>query len=328
MNRVVVACIVIIAGLLGIAGGSAVARADAPPIPPTQGGPDIFPCSWCSVDRDGDGDRDMQDENPVTRTVKQTRTAAYRIVVLPGCNRGNYDGILNYMNTVEAPKVGLNLSVNQTAFNFTVYISCGQTQINKCGSINTFCLPDGFPYNCDVYMSDVLSGWDVGSQQGIPIHEIIEHCLQTSNEGYCRGFNDPAPGCVNRFDPVPNHRDVMNTGPLSRHGIEANECGRWMRNMWQDIPCAVTYGYAPAPPVAYPYWNASRGCWEQGYWCWDPSTNTHYDPNGYSEWGPPVYLSDGSFTQYNWRLDKTYRGGFRWAEKQPDGSYVCLSGCW
>lgn len=285
MNRGVWIAIGFILGVLFMIWFNGGAAEGAPPPPaPTQQRPDIFPCVGCVLtDQDGDGDGDLQDINPVTKLVKQTKSVRYRVVLKPGCNYGSYDDILGHMNTVEAPKVGLDLGRNDTSYRFTVFISCGLEHVNKCGGINIFCLPDGFPGNCDVYMSDVLSSWDAGSKQGIPIHEIIAHCIGTWNEQY------QACGASCNFAATPNHRDVMNTGPLSRHGIEAIECARWMRTMYQDIPCAYVYGYltvdCSGPTVIWPggvvaTWNP---CLES-YGRWVGSNGVDYDPANGDLW--------------------------------------------
>lgn len=234
--------VILISSLAGVWAGLCITepvRAEAPPPSSAQQRPDIFPCNGCVIqDADGDGDGDMQDLNPTNRKAKQTRSLTYRVRLISGCNYGNYDAILSQMQAEASSKVGLTLARNDTFYDFTVYISCGLVQINKCGSVNVFCLPDGFPYNTDVYMSDVLSGWDAGSQKGISLHEIVGHAAGTWNEQY------QACGSSCGFAPTPNLRSFMNTGSLSRIGIEADDCGRWMRTMWQDVPCAALYGYA------------------------------------------------------------------------------------
>lgn len=279
MNRFWTAvCIAFLIAVAYYAVSLSAAEADAPPPVPQQQRPDIFPCVGCVItDRDADGDADMQDLNPVTRMVKQTRSATYRVVLVPGCNYGQYDQILWHLNNIEAPKVGLTLTINQNAYDFTMYISCGLLQVNKCGSINVFCLPDGFPYNCDIYMSDVLSNFDTGSKQGIPIHELIGHCLGTWGEQY------QACGSSCGFASTPNLYDVMNTGPLSRHGIEAGECGRWLRTMYGNIPCAVTYGYEEPPPpdCSGPSFVNADGVtytWNPCLGRWVGSNGIDYDP--------------------------------------------------
>lgn len=299
----------------------ALAAAESAPAPdPAQKRPDIFPCVGCSVqDVDGNGVRDMQDLNPTTRKAKSTRSIAYRVVTLSGCSAGRMPADLDAMNAHIRENVGLNIVRNDVAYDFTVYISCGLTQINKCGSTNVFCLPDGFPYNTDVYMSDVLSGYEAGSRLGIPLHEIAGHAVGTWGEQY------QADGA---FSPTVNLYDFMNTGPLSRHGFSASELGRWERTMWALVQ-------EPPPPVVYPFWDGAT--WHmcdpalpdaQCYWAFYVPGDQWYDKFGRPEWGPQGALADGSFEQYNWRLGKMYRGGFKWTERLPDGSYTCLSGCW
>lgn len=286
-------------------------EAAPPPPSPAQVRPDIFPCAGCvSVDLDGDGDRDLQDINPTTRKAKATRSIAYRVVVLSGCNAGRMPADLEAMNIHTQESVGLNIVRNDAAYDFTVYVSCGLTQINKCGSVNVFCLPDGFPGNTDVYMSDVLSNYDAGSRLGIPLHEIAGHAVGTWNEQYATC------GSSCGFAPTPNLRDFMNTGALARHGFEAIELGRWERTMWTLEPV----------PVEYPFYDAVRGCTDYGYWCY--ITGSHWiDPNGNSEWGAFEYVSATAYYQYNFRLQKYFRFG-QLAEEHFGGlDWRCLSGC-
>lgn len=204
----------------------------APPVRPGQPHPDTFQA----------GGQDLQQYSTVTPSVKATRRASYRLATKPGCMTGSYPQFMTLVEQ-EALKLGLILERNNTLYLFTVWIDCGAEQIAKCGSVNIFCLPDGFPYNNDVYMSDILSVYTPGSQLSIPIHEIIGHALAVWNEQYCKGDEPPGNPCygLGLFTSTPQWHDVMNTGEESRHGIEAIECERWQRTMWEDVPCA------PAP---------------------------------------------------------------------------------
>ena len=319
--------VVVIASIIGVLGAFCITepvRADAPPPSSAQQRPDIFPCDGCFIpDHDGDGDGDLQDLNPITRKVKQTRAVTYRVRLISGCNYGNYDSILATMERENRDKVGINITRNDVSYDFTVYISCGLMQINKCGSVNVFCLPDGFPSNGDVYMSDVLSGWDAGSQKGIALHEISPgHAVGTWNEQYATC------GASCGFQPTPNMPTFMNTGAQSRIGIEANDCARFMRTMWEDVPCAALYGFAPAPPVTYPVYDAARGCMDFGYWCYRYADGLWIDPNNVSEWGPQEWTGDGGFYQFNRRLEQWFRGGQNWESHQGGLNWRCEQTCW
>lgn len=263
----------------------------APPPDPYQQRPDIFPCSVCTVDRDGNGVIDLSDENPVTRMVKQTRTASFRLAVIPGCNPGTIPSDINQYLIPEAANVGLTLIRNDTKYDFTVYISCGNVQIRKCGSINVFCLNGnlegtvGYPYSCDVYLSDVLSGWTLGSRVGIPLHEIVGHCIATWNEQYATC------GASCNFASTPGLLDFMNTGDLSRQGFTDSPRGRWERTMWS---LAVDCGSGET------YWDTCANLWtfsartcpigDGTFACkWNPQ------PGPYGQWVGPdgVVLWDG-----------------------------------
>lgn len=249
-----------------------------PPCDAAQQRPDIFPCDGCNIqDRDGDGLANMQDLNPTTLKAKATRAIAYRVQLMPGCSAGTILGDLTAMNQhVADAGLGLQLSRNDAAADFTVKIDCGLEQISKCGGINVFCLPDGFPYNTDVYLSDVLSGWEAGSRLGIPLHEIVGHAIGTWNEQYA------SCGASCGFASTPGLRDVMNTGPQSRHGIEAGELARWCRTMWCGAPAC-----------------AGDPCWDGAAWQFSPSTCPIDDaltpyacswvpgPNQYGRWFGP-----------------------------------------
>lgn len=205
-----------------------------PPCDPHQEREDIFPCPGCVIaDKDGNGVANMQDLNPTTLKAKATRAIAYRVELRPGCSAGTVPSDLDAMNRhVAAAGIGLALSRNDAASDLKVKISCGLEQINKCGGVNVFCLPDGFPYNTDVYLSDVLSGWDAGSKLGIPLHEIVGHAIGTWNEQYA------ACGASCGFASTSGLSDYMNTGPLSRHGFTTSELNRWERTMWRlTIDC-------------------------------------------------------------------------------------------
>ncbi len=281
-----------IAVLVGIAAAicdNSTARADAPPPSSAQQRPDIFPCNGCNIqDRDGNGVGDMQDLNPLTLKAKQTRSVSYRLKLISGCNMGSYPSIMERYESHVLEEFGLTAVRNDSIYDHTVYISCGLVQINKCGSVNVFCLPDGFPYNGDVYMSDVLSGWDAGSQIGITCHEICGHATASWNEQY------QVCGASCNFASTPGLSDFMNTGPLARHGVEAIECARWMRTMWADPPCAVKYGFitpdCSGPTVDWgngvtATWNGCTGLWyaSNGF-AYEPATGYWYD-NGVA-WSP------------------------------------------
>ena len=258
---------------LGLSVG--IASAQAPPVRPEQPRPDVFPCVGCQIaDRDGDGDGDLQDLNPTNLKAKRTHAIAYRVELKSGCVAGTMPADLERMNTVEAPKVGLTLRRNDTTYDFKVYISCGILHVQKCGGVNVFCLPDNFPYNTDVYMSDVLSNWDLGSRIGIPNHEVICHAVATCGEQYALC------GASCGFASSPNWIDFMNTGPQSRVGFTINTCERWYRIMWPidvnacaGLPPVVQ---EPPPPVVVQPPSYAPECW---------STNPiHYDPAWAGRW--------------------------------------------
>lgn len=246
----------------------------APPPDPAQQRPDIFPCNGCTInDRDRNGTGDMQDLNPTTLKAKQTRAVSYRLELRPGCNAGSMPADLERMNVHAREAVGLNITRNDSSFDFKVYISCGIEQINKCGGVNVFCLPDGFPYNTDVYMSDVMSGYQEGSKLGISLHEILGHAVGTWNEQYA------SCGSSCGFASTPNLSDFMNTGPLSRHGFSVSELGRWERTMWSLQAACVTpvEGIDGCNPDLYRFADG---------WAYRFSDQHWINRDGWPEWQP------------------------------------------
>lgn len=276
--------------------------AQVPPQPRTeQQRPDIFPCEGCTItDKNGDGVANMQDLSPVNIKAKATMRIRYRVQVLNGCLRGEMDSILNHLNTVEAPKFRLDLAIDNVNYDFTVYWSCGIVQVDKCGSVNVFCLPDGFPYKSDVYMSDVLSTWDAGSKVGIPIHEIIGHAILIWNEQYA------VCGASCNFQPTPNLRDVMNTGPLSRHGIEDVEMERFARTGWSLVTCG-----RDSVQLSGLAWDTCTSRWYNASgWSYDPVTGIWYDPKNVARYsGCNADRLRWSYTGSLWKVPND-RDGF------------------
>lgn len=258
----------LLVGLLIAGVVDAEAQVPAPPV--AQQRPDIFPCSFCSVDYDLDGKLTMQDYNPTTLKAKRTRAISYRLVTMAGCNSGTIPGDLNSLNDHARQNLdGFALMRNDTQFDFTVFISCGLVHIGKCGSVNVFCLADGFPGNTNVYLSDILSGWSTGSRLSIPAHEIIGHAIGTWNEQYATC------GASCGFAPTPGLRDFMNTGELSRQGFESNTLARWSRTMYVlaiHQECSTGIGWDPC----LERWRAGFG--SGVFLTWDP------DPAPYGLW--------------------------------------------
>jgi hypothetical protein len=294
------------------------ATAAAPPPSPYQQRPDVFPCDGCRIaDKDGNGVGDMQDLNPTTLKAKATRAIAYRVVLRPGCSAGAIPADLAAMNAhVQDVGLGLTLRRDDQIYDFSVNISCGLEQITKCGGVNVYCLPDGFPYDTDVYLSDVLSGWDSGSRLGIPLHEILGHAIGSWNEQYALC------GASCGFASTPGLRDVMNTGPLSRHGIEQIELDRWERTMW---PLTADNCIGATDPSWGGYWDNCRGLWiGPDGWDLNPVTGAWQDKDGVSEWC--CQQPYGGY--YNRRLEKWYWDRPTvWAWEPSNPVWRCVTSC-
>lgn len=78
----------------------------------------------------------------------------------------------------------------------------------------------------------------------------------------------------------------------------------------------------PAPPEL-PYYDAARGCEFYGYWCYRFADGIWIDPQGVSEWDPP--LPDGKV--YNRRLLTWYwTHSTTWRNTGPD-TWICEDFC-
>ena len=218
---------------------------------PEQPGPDQF--MW--------NGESLAKYNPMDAKVRATRGATYRFLVVSGCSAGTIPNDLKALELEVQNKLGLSLSRNDSAFDFTVYASCGSEQIRLCGAVNIFCLPFGFPYNVDVAISDILSTYQPVTRLSILLHEIAGHSLQTAGEQYCGTPTTSAGICrgLPRFAPAPGWRDFMNTGPDSRHGFEAIEIERWDRTMYS---------------LQEPRWYAPDG------WSYEAARGWWFDPAG------------------------------------------------
>lgn len=235
--------------------------------------PDIFPIDprYVPRDVDGDGDRDMQDLNPTNIKAKANHEVSYRVVTLAGCNTGVVPDDLQNLVEPEFDEVNFTLTRNDRVYDFTIYVSCGLTQVAKCGSVSVFCLPDGFPYNTDIYISDVISGYTLASRLSIPLHELM-HAIGTWNEQYAEC------GASCGFAPSPNWIDFMNTGVQSRVGFTENTLDRWDATMYPVIDgCDLgkpnvhghrydnCYGIWRADDGNFFYFNDLAGVW---MWNW------------------------------------------------------------
>ncbi len=212
--------------------------------------------------------------NPVNQKgLLSAHTVTYRLLTMPGCTAGS---IPNDMQRVEAEaqnKLHFSLVRNDASYDFTVRINCGSEQIRICGAVNIFCLGRGFPYNDDVEMSDILSTYQSDTQLAVPLHEIVGHALATFNEQYCLGTESTGI-CrgLALFTPAPGWVDVMNTGPNSRHGLDAIELERWSRTMY-NVLGGSSAGFDPF-----------TGRWfQENGWSWEPASGNWFNPAGVAE---------------------------------------------
>lgn len=284
-----------------------------PPAPPEQQRPDIFPCSFCTQDRDGDGKLTMQDYNPTSVKAKKTHSISYRVLVLSGCVSGTIPSDLQGMNVhVRDSLDGFVLNRNDQSYDFTVYISCGITHINKCGSVNVYCLPDGFPFNQDVYISDVLSTYYPASRLAILLHEIIGHAISTWNEQYAQC------GSSCGFASTPGLVDFMNTGPLSRQGFEKNTLARWSRTMY-----VLDVHQETQQPTTFPFWDGVR--WQlENKTAFQPSDASWWRLNNANQW----VLEWGSCTPYGGRWNAIVTDWLKQGSEVWLGQYPGMPQVW
>ena len=215
---------------------------------------------------------------------KSTRAAAYSLITISGCTSGVIPQAMQRVEAELNSKVGFRLTRNDAQPDFVVKIGCGSEQIRQCGAVNIFCLPEGFPANNNIWLSDILSSYASDTQLAIPLHEVLhavavwneQYCTGTETTGICRGLA--------RFSPAPGWRDFMNTGELSRHGFEAIEVERWINTMYL-LAIIPTCGRGDTDPSWGGVWDSCVGRWfapngfsvEPGSWTW-------WNPQGQPEW--------------------------------------------
>ena len=255
-----------------------------PNCPAGQPHSDLFPVG---------GSQTIQELSTLTPKVKATHNASYRLLTMSGCMTGSVPDDLVMMADDLRANTGANLIRDDSVFDFTLRINCGNEQIRICGSINIFCLGRGYPYNNDVEISDIISTYPLLSRVSILCHEICGHALAGANEQYCTGTEASGP-CqgLSQFTPSPNFVSIMNTGPNSRHLFGEWERGFWARTMWaQSAPewCCDT---------VYPGWEGM-------------GVSRYHSPSDSWFWGVPQ--RNGSEFLYRWR-------------NSAEG-WLCISGC-
>lgn len=241
--RIVLAVVVTVATLILIVG---VARADPDPVAPSQPRTDVFSCGALPCDV----------YDALTQKLKVAAQLTWAYADNVNCpNRGPvWDNTLAMWGNVIS-ETGIAVNYNPSNPDIVIRVTCGIEFSKYCQGVGVIgCLGDGFPYNVTVTVTTDMGVWAAITQISILIHEVFGHAMQAANEQYCRGVNDPVPGCTGLFAPTPGWLDVMNTGPDSRHLIGYIERNRWGRIM--GVPAPVEYGVGTNPDGSvFLYWS-------------------------------------------------------------------------
>lgn len=223
--------------------------------------------------------QDLQAYSTLTPKVKAQHSVSYALVVKSGCSLGSIASDLNAMAADSQSALGLAIVRDDAHPDLTVFVDCGNEQIAKCGGVGIFCLPDGFPYNNSIYLSDILSTYQPLTRTSIPMHEFF-HAVAVWGEQYCEGTEGGGP-CqgLPLFANTPNWVDIMNTGPNARHLIGDTEKARWARTMYA-LPGAQDC--TPVPPNADGLWYypCEGKFYNQQLWSFDPASGAWADQKG------------------------------------------------
>lgn len=210
------------------------AHADPPPICCNQPGPDQFTIAPYG---------NLDQYNPLSKKVRQTGVVRWAYQVVSGCSDGMGPVIGRAMGNIYDETGTVFIYVNDgSAVDLTIRANCGVNLYSICGQVTGVnCLGRGFPSDLDIDLNtDILSYYDQ-SQVAVVLHELWGHALQTADEGYCKGVNNPS-GCSAQFAAVPGYVSVMNTGPDSRHYLSTLEFGMWGRTNGVPAPTRVGRG--------------------------------------------------------------------------------------
>ena len=261
MKRLLTLALIVSALILGV-GLPPKISAEPPPPRPEQTRPDTFQWNGAS----------LQPYSPVWVLSKQNHAASYRIVVEAGCVAGTIPDDL-VRAEAEFLKVGFLLYQVDANASFIVHINCGSEQIRICGGVNVYCLNRSFPYSSDMDISDVLSTYYPETRLSILLHEIM-HAIGVWNEQYA------ACGASCGFAASPNWRDIMNTGPLSRHGLEVIELERWARTMYELTQPLPEWDDASCTDYDGPEGSWIRSCFNNRTGTWHGMKVVYYEYRG------------------------------------------------
>lgn len=177
--------------------------------------------------------------NGLSAKVRETGEVRWAYQVVSGCSGGVaiFNSIQRAMQNITEETNASFVYVNDLVrADLVLRTNCGTSFAAVCGTGAIACLGRNFPYVQDIdFLQDLAGFFDV-SQQSIVLHELMGHAMATWNEQYCAGYNSPVVDCAGWGAAVPGWHDFMNTGPESRHLIEAIERQRWGRTMGAPAP--------------------------------------------------------------------------------------------
>lgn len=203
---------------LWYARGARAADAPQPQYPPQEQA-DTFQYAGASLDR----------YNPHSQALRETGRWTWRFDRNPACA----GDLLPYVRSAVSD-LAINLGiefVEDPASNHLIYQNCGPSLAARCGATNINCLGRGYPYDVTIDLSSDLAGYFEVTSVSIVEHEML-HAMATWNEQY---------KLDGRFSSS-SDLTVMNTGPLSRHRLQALERERWWRTMGSPMLRTLGYG--------------------------------------------------------------------------------------
>lgn len=222
-----------------------------PPAPPLTGqpNPDVFMYQGAS----------LEPYNAAQKQLMATGVYPWQYVTAQGCSGLDnglkllHQQVMTYITTELRRLRIADVEFRETTTGWKIVGSCGVLWQNTCpgavGCLNGDVVNGqrvSYPYNTriDYDAPTLLSYAFEVSKQAVVLHELLGHAFFT----WCEQYQ----WCQRAFNPMQAHpgwRDFMNTGPDSRHLIEATEAERLKRSIWAE-PYRDICGAARNQPCA------------------------------------------------------------------------------